>query len=154
MAVSIPSRLAAAALLERLADGGLHCTEELAAQLRSSRAAVAKAITRLRSQGVEVHSSRGRYRLPHPVELLDAGRIRAVLTPDNNRRLRALQLRFEVGSTNTCLLEAPAPPVALADACLQGGGTGSSGIEFGGGCRGIARAGARRSPGHGAQMAE
>jgi BirA family biotin operon repressor/biotin-[acetyl-CoA-carboxylase] ligase len=119
MAVSIPSRLAAAALLERLADGGPHCAEELAAQLRSSRTALAKAIIRLRGQGVEVHSSRGRYRLPHPVELLDAGRIRAVLTTDNNRRLRALQLRFEVGSTNSCLLEAPAPPVALADACLS-----------------------------------
>jgi len=119
MAVSIPSRLDPAALLVRLADGGPHSGQELAEHLTSSRAAVAKAIARLRAQGVEVRASRGGYRLPRPVELLDAARIRAVLEPEHNRRLRALQLLFEVGSTNTCLLDAPAPPVGHADACLS-----------------------------------
>jgi BirA family biotin operon repressor/biotin-[acetyl-CoA-carboxylase] ligase len=118
MAVSIPSRVEPPALLLRLADGRPHSGQELAANLHVSRAALAKAITDLRAQGVEVRSSRGSYRLPQPVELLDAGRIRAVLKPKHNRRLRELQLLFEVASTNTCLLDAPAPPVGHADACL------------------------------------
>jgi BirA family biotin operon repressor/biotin-[acetyl-CoA-carboxylase] ligase len=119
MAVSIPSRLEPPALLLRLADGGPHSGQELAADLHLSRAALAKAITRLRAQGVEVRSARGGYRLAQPVELLEAGRIRAVLKAEHNRRLRELKLLFEVGSTNTCLLDAPAPPVGRADACLS-----------------------------------
>jgi BirA family biotin operon repressor/biotin-[acetyl-CoA-carboxylase] ligase len=119
MAVSIPSRLDPPALLLRLADGAPHSGEELAADLGSSRAAVSKAITRLRAQGVEVRASRAGYCLLQPVELLDAGRIRAVLNGEHNRRLRELKLLFEVGSTNTCLLEAPAPAAGSAVACLS-----------------------------------
>ena len=119
MAVSIPSRLDLQALLMRLADGEPHSGQELAADLFPSRAALAKAVTGLRAHGVEVRAARGGYRLPQPVELLDAERIRAVLEPAHNRQLRGLQLLFEVGSTNTCLLDAPAPPVGRADACLS-----------------------------------
>jgi BirA family transcriptional regulator, biotin operon repressor / biotin---[acetyl-CoA-carboxylase] ligase len=119
MAVPIPSRLGPPALLVRLADGAPHSGQQLAAELRLSPAALAKAITQLRAQGVELRAWRGGYRLPQPVELLDAGRIRALLTTEHKRQLRDLQLLFEVDSTNTCLLQAPAPPVGHADACLS-----------------------------------
>jgi BirA family biotin operon repressor/biotin-[acetyl-CoA-carboxylase] ligase len=91
----------------------------LAKQLQVSRAAVWKGVERLRALGVEVQAlPRRGYRLPNPVELLDARRIRAELAPHREARLRSLDLLFEVDSTNTRLLAAPPPPTGGADACL------------------------------------
>jgi BirA family biotin operon repressor/biotin-[acetyl-CoA-carboxylase] ligase len=120
MAVSIASRLDHPLLLVLLADGQLHSGEWLAKELKVSRAAVWKAVERLRALGVEVQAlPRRGYRLSNPVELLDARRIGAELNPQRRTQLRSLELKFEVDSTNTRLLGNAPPPLGQADACLS-----------------------------------
>ena len=120
MAVSIASRLDHPLLLVLLADGQLHSGEWLAKELKVSRAAVWKAVERLRALGVQVQAlPRRGYRLSNPVELLDARRIGAELNPQRRTQLRSLELKFEVDSTNTRLLGNAPPPLGQADACLS-----------------------------------
>jgi BirA family biotin operon repressor/biotin-[acetyl-CoA-carboxylase] ligase len=120
MAVSIASRLDHPLLLVLLADGHLRSGEWLAKELKVSRAAVWKAVERLRALGVEVQAlPRRGYRLSNPVELLDARRIGAELGPQRMAQLRTLELKFEVDSTNTRLLGNAPPPLGQADACLS-----------------------------------
>ena len=120
MAVSIPSGIEHPLLLVLLADGQLHSGEWLAKELKVSRAAVWKGVARLRALGLEVQAfARRGYRLPHPMELLDARRIDGVLQPQNMARLRTLELLFEVDSTNSRLLALAPPPAGCADACLS-----------------------------------
>jgi BirA family biotin operon repressor/biotin-[acetyl-CoA-carboxylase] ligase len=124
MAVPISSGVTGALLtypplLRLLADGAVHSGESLAAELGQTRAAVWKGVERLRATGIEVRAlPRRGYRLPKPVELLDAGRIRAELADERNPHLHNLELLFEVGSTNTRLLEAAPPPRTSADVCI------------------------------------
>ena len=119
MAVSLASRLDHPALLALLADGRLHSGESLALALKVSRAAVSKGVEQLRGLGLDVQALPGRgYRLPNPVELLDARRIGAQLERQHCSRLRKIELLFEVDSTNTRLLSAAPPPSGSADACL------------------------------------
>ncbi len=107
-------------LLVLLADGRLHSGEALAKKLDVSRAAVWKGIERLRGLGLPVSAlARQGYRLADPLELLDAQRIRAEIDPRHLQQLRALELLFEVDSTNTRLLDRSAPPAGRADACLS-----------------------------------
>jgi BirA family transcriptional regulator, biotin operon repressor / biotin---[acetyl-CoA-carboxylase] ligase len=92
MAVSLASRLDQPLLLVLLADGRLHSGEWLARELGVSRAAVWKGIERLRALGVEVRAlPRRGYRLPNPVELLDARRIAAQLDPQREALVRRLE---------------------------------------------------------------
>jgi len=120
MAVSIASRLDHPLLLVLLADGRLRSGEWLAKELKVSRAAVWKAVGRLRALGVEVQAlPRRGYRLSNPVELLDARHISAELGPERMAQLRTLDLKFEVDSTNTRLLGNAPPPLGQADACLS-----------------------------------
>jgi BirA family biotin operon repressor/biotin-[acetyl-CoA-carboxylase] ligase len=120
MAVSIASRLDHPLLLVLLADGRLRSGEWLAKELKVSRAAVWKAVERLRALGVEVQAlPRRGYRLSNPVELLDARRIGAELGPERMAQLRTLDLMFEVDSTNSRLLGNAPPPLGQADACLS-----------------------------------
>jgi len=99
------------ALLALIADGALHSGADLAAALGVSRAAVWKLVGELRGYGVPVISlPRSGYRLPRPVELLDADRIARALeargwAPGQQR----LEVLFEAESTNTWLYDAPAP---------------------------------------------
>src|ERR1700722_15812874 len=97
MAVSLAGRLDQPLLLGLLADGQLHSGEWLAKQLNVSRAAVWKGVEGLGGLriGVQARPRRG-YRLPCPMELLDARRIRAELDPHRSRQLRKLELEFEV----------------------------------------------------------
>jgi BirA family transcriptional regulator, biotin operon repressor / biotin---[acetyl-CoA-carboxylase] ligase len=119
MAVSLASRLDHPLLLVRLADGRLHSGERLAQELKVSRAAIWKGVERLRGLGLEIEAlPRQGYRLPRPVELLDARRIGAELGSQRLPRLRRLELLFEVDSTNSRLLAAAPPPGGQADACL------------------------------------
>lgn len=98
------------ALLALLADGALHSGADLAAQLGVSRAAVWKLVGELRGRGIEVASEARRgYRLPAPVELLDADRIALAAARQGTIRSGAIEVLFEVDSTNTRLQEAPAP---------------------------------------------
>lgn len=98
------------ALLALLADGALHSGAGLAASLGVSRAAVWKLVGELRGLGVQVESlPRSGYRLPRPVELLDAARIGGLLEPRGWRLGPRLEVLFAVGSTNTYLYDASAP---------------------------------------------
>jgi BirA family biotin operon repressor/biotin-[acetyl-CoA-carboxylase] ligase len=119
MAVSIAS-LDRPPLLVLLADGRLHSGERLATQLKVSRAAVWKAVGRLRALGLDVQAlPRRGYCLAHPVELLDAERIGALLHPRCRNSLQNLEVLFDVDSTNTRLLAAAPPQPGSADACLS-----------------------------------
>ena len=107
MAVSIPSGVEHPPLLVLLADGEVHSGEWLAAELSQTRAAVWKGVERLRAMGIDVQAlPRRGYRLAKPVELLDAGRLRAQLSGESLAHLGALDLLFEVDSTNSRLLAA------------------------------------------------
>ncbi|MGD8379746.1 MAG: bifunctional biotin--[acetyl-CoA-carboxylase] ligase/biotin operon repressor BirA [Gammaproteobacteria bacterium] len=91
-------------LIARLADGRFHSGQALADALSVSRTAVWKHVEALAQLGLEVQRVRGRgYRLPAPLDLLDAGEIRAELAsaPD----LEALEVSHVVDSTNTRLLD-------------------------------------------------
>jgi BirA family biotin operon repressor/biotin-[acetyl-CoA-carboxylase] ligase len=134
MAVSPARNLEGPALLALLADGGVHSGERLAGSLGVSRTAVWKAVLRLRARGIVVEAvARTGYRLPRAVELLSAEAIRGSIGPDRMARLRRLESRFEVDSTNSQLLAAPAPPTGFADAMLaelQHAGRGRRGREW------------------------
>jgi BirA family biotin operon repressor/biotin-[acetyl-CoA-carboxylase] ligase len=119
MAISIASGIDHPLLLMLLADGRLHSGEWLAEELGVSRAAVWKAIERLRARGVDVQAlPRRGYCLPNAVELLDHRRIRSAVDAGRAARLRRLELLFDVDSTNTRLLAAAPPPYGCADVCL------------------------------------
>jgi BirA family biotin operon repressor/biotin-[acetyl-CoA-carboxylase] ligase len=108
------------ALLVLLADGRLHSGEQLAGRLGVSRAAVWKGIERLRRKGIEIEAMPRRgYRLPEPVELLNADTIRRGVRPRALERLAELELLFDVDSTNSRLLAAAAPPYGRAHVVLS-----------------------------------
>jgi len=118
MAVPIPDRLADAVLIARLADGKVHAGAVLLRELGITRKALAQAVRRIRAQGVDIESSAGGgYRLPGPIELLDAARIRAALGA-GAASVDRLEVLFEVDSTNTRLLAAAPPPASCARVLL------------------------------------
>ena len=121
-------------LLALLADGALHSGADLAASLGVSRAAVWKLVGQLRGLGVQVDSlPRSGYRLPRPVELLDARRIRRVLDARGWRLGARLEVLFDVGSTNAYLYDAAAPPAGqprVVFAELQHAGRGRRGRSW------------------------
>lgn len=122
------------ALLALLADGTLQSGVGLAGQLGMSRAAVWKLVGELREHGVPVESlPRSGYRLPRPVELLDADSIRRILDERGRRLGQRLEVLFETDSTNTYLYGEPAPApnqprVAFAE--LQHAGRGRRGRSW------------------------
>ena len=122
------------ALLALLADGTLQSGANLAGQLGVSRAAVWKLVGELREHGVPVESlPRSGYRLPRPVELLDAGSLRRVLDARGWCLGPRLEVLFETDSTNTYLYGQPAPVpdqprVAFAE--LQHAGRGRRGRSW------------------------
>jgi BirA family biotin operon repressor/biotin-[acetyl-CoA-carboxylase] ligase len=121
-------------LLALLADGALHSGADLAASLGVSRAAVWKLVGELRGLGVPVESlPRSGYRLPQPVELLDAARIRGMLEARGRHLGSRLEVLFDLGSTNTYLYDASVPlpgqpRVAFAE--LQHAGRGRRGRSW------------------------
>jgi BirA family biotin operon repressor/biotin-[acetyl-CoA-carboxylase] ligase len=107
-------------LLKLLADGELRSGEWLAEAMGHTRAAVWKAVERLRGLGIDVQAlPRRGYRLASPIELLDAERIAKQIDTARKSHLRNLELLFEVDSTNTRLLSAAAPPLGSADVCIS-----------------------------------
>ena len=81
-------------ILRELADGRFHSGQRLAEALGISRAAVWKAVDRVRElQGLQIDAVTGRgYRLAVPIELLDPGRILGPLTPGVQGRIAQLVL--------------------------------------------------------------
>jgi BirA family biotin operon repressor/biotin-[acetyl-CoA-carboxylase] ligase len=133
MAVSLPSRLDPRALLRALADGTTRPGRELAGELEASPGEVARLVQRLRAAGVGIVAVGGRgYRLPAPVELLDADRIAGAMREEVLRAIHRLEVPFEVDSTNTRLLEL-SPPPGCANVCsseLQHAGRGRRGRSW------------------------
>jgi len=89
-------------LLDTLADGQFHSGEELGELLGVSRTAVWKQLQKLQElTDLSLESIKGRgYRLVGGLELLDAKRITAVLSPDAQPLLSALNILDQVDSTN------------------------------------------------------
>ena len=102
---------------------------------------VARLVRRFRTAGIGVAAGGGRgYRLPAPVELLDAETIAGAMREEARRSIHRLQVLFDVDSTNTRLLELSPPPPGCANVCsseLQHAGRGRRGRSwlspFGGG---------------------
>jgi BirA family biotin operon repressor/biotin-[acetyl-CoA-carboxylase] ligase len=121
-------------LLALLADGDQHSGAKLAAELGITRSAVWKLVAELRERGVAIGSiARRGYRLRHPVELLDAGRIRSTTAAEGWTAAGSLEVLFEVDSTNEYLYAAPAPPPGeprLVFAELQRAGRGRRGRSW------------------------
>jgi BirA family transcriptional regulator, biotin operon repressor / biotin---[acetyl-CoA-carboxylase] ligase len=118
MAVPISDRVADAALIARLADGQAHAGAVLLRELGITRKGLAQAVRRMRALGVEIEAlPRGGLRLPAPIELLDAARIRAALDVEG-ASVDRLDVLLEVDSTNTRLLAATPPPASCARVLL------------------------------------
>jgi len=106
-------------VLRRLADGGEHSGESLAAGLEVSRAAVWKHVQQLEHWGLEVEAVAGRgYRLRAPIDLLERDAVLAALPSLARERLRSLALLEETGSTNEVLLAVEDLPPGRLDACI------------------------------------
>jgi BirA family transcriptional regulator, biotin operon repressor / biotin---[acetyl-CoA-carboxylase] ligase len=124
----------AKALLARLADGSLHSGADLADQLGVSRAAIWKLVAELRGHGIAVDSlPRRGYRLPAPVELLDAQRICGAAAARGLPLPATVEVLFEIDSTNTYLYAAASPPpgsARVAFAEIQHAGRGRRGRSW------------------------
>ena len=100
----------AASLLALLADGAPHRSAELAGRLGVGGDALQQLADELRDRGVAVAGSpEDGYRLPQPVELLDAQRIASAARGRGKPLPVPVEVLFETGSTNTFLAEAPPP---------------------------------------------
>lgn len=124
--------MAEARLIAALADGGIHSGEALAIEAGVTRAAIWKQIGKLVALGIEVERVPGRgYRVPGGLDLLDAAKVRAALTPGARAALDALEVLGSVPSTNSRLMERK--EVRRAAACLaehQSGGRGRMGRQW------------------------
>jgi BirA family biotin operon repressor/biotin-[acetyl-CoA-carboxylase] ligase len=114
-------------LLRILADGRFHSGERLGGALGVSRSGVWKNLRRLRADGVEIHSVRGKgYRLAGPIELLDAEAIRAAVAETSRPLVPRIETHYELDSTNSEWLrraaELPAGAVCLAEVQRAGRG--------------------------------
>ena len=88
---------------------------ELAETLGMSRAAVWKRIEHLRAQGLEISAVEHEgYVLQNPIELLDAEKIRALITTQQNREISNLYIDFQTGSTQQNALASSAPEHGIA----------------------------------------
>lgn len=119
-------------VLHLLADGRFHSGERLGQTLGVSRAAVWKALQSLQRYGVMPQAVSGRgYRLPRPLELLQAESILENMDTDSRTRLRGLSLFDVLDSTNTHLVGLGADGLGIA--CLteyQSAGRGRRGRSW------------------------
>ena len=122
-------------LLQRLAGGRAFSVGALARELGGSLESLHEDLETLRSCGLEVEPRPGgSVRLRSRFDLLDRDAMLCELGPDSRRRLEALDLLFEVGSTNQFLLdlardgEPAAPRACLVE--VQSAGRGRGGRPF------------------------
>ena len=98
-------------LLALLSDGALHSGAKLATEVGVTRAAVWKHVADLRELGIEVTSlARRGYRLPAPIELIDAGQLRTIAAAQGWSLPCDPEVLFEIDSTNEYLYAGPTPP--------------------------------------------
>lgn len=116
-------------VLRALADGSFHSGEALARTAAMSRASVWHAIRELEAAGLTVYKVRGRgYRLAQPVDLLDAGAVRAAL--GGHAGEFTIDVVDAADSTNTALLQRAAvgaPHASVLAAEWQTAGRGRMG---------------------------
>ncbi|MGH8182464.1 MAG: HTH domain-containing protein, partial [Rhodanobacteraceae bacterium] len=119
-------------LLAWLAPGGAVTGPELARRLDVSRAAVWKQIEALREAGLDIRTDADGYRLVHPLEPLDAKRIRAALPVVARRRLGLLENHWRLDSTSSELARRAAqlPDLAFVFADWQQVGRGRRGRQW------------------------
>ncbi len=108
------------AVFHILSDGRFHSGAELGRSLGVSRAAVWKAIQKLKHDwGVMVHAVPGKgYKLPEKVEMLARECILGFLSAACRQRLGKLEILKEVDSTNRYLLDAVASGAQSGDVVL------------------------------------
>lgn len=101
-------------ILSILADGHFHSGTVLATRLGISRSAVWKQIQHLsQDYNIPVQAVQGRgYRLPVPLELLEADEILPGLSPEARALLGRLRIEWSLDSTNQWLMSAPDAPCA------------------------------------------
>jgi BirA family transcriptional regulator, biotin operon repressor / biotin---[acetyl-CoA-carboxylase] ligase len=116
-------------LIRLLADGALHSGEVIAEQMGMTRAAVWKALRMACDRrGLTLESVRGKgYRLPAPLELLDAEQILAALSPRGRAAIARLEIHEGIDSTNRHLMReaaagAPSGTLCLAERQMAGRG--------------------------------
>jgi BirA family biotin operon repressor/biotin-[acetyl-CoA-carboxylase] ligase len=123
-----------AALLAQLSDAHAVSGSELARRLGVTRAAVWKQIEALRALGAPIDAQAGAgYRLQWHFEALDAARMRAQLAPALRRRVRTLDVHWQIDSTSSSLLRAAAqgaPDLAVCMAETQTAGRGRRGRQW------------------------
>ena len=121
-------------LVKLLADGQVHSGVALTDRLGTSRRALRADVAALGALGLEVQSVRGRgYRLTDPIELLDEATCLDALSAANRAKLQALEVHFEIDSTNRHLMEQARAGVTLPRVCLaevQTAGRGRMGRSF------------------------
>jgi BirA family biotin operon repressor/biotin-[acetyl-CoA-carboxylase] ligase len=122
-----------AQLLAALATGETLSGAGLAKHAGVTRAAIWKQIEALRARGVPIEApGTAGYRLPWPLQMLDAAQIRAALSPSVVRSLGDLEVHWEVDSTSSELQrrvnEARDFSVVLAE--TQSAGRGRRGREW------------------------
>lgn len=119
-------------LVDALADGGWHTGDALAKPFGITRAALSKRVAALAELGLTVESrTRVGYRLPQPLERLDAARIQKRLSILAASKLNAVNVVAITDSTNTQLLNAGGtsdPQALLAE--FQSAGRGRRGREW------------------------
>lgn len=122
------------ALIQLLADGDFHAGDELGDALGVSRAAVWKQVQKLHALGLDVQSVKGKgYRLPQPLELLEANRIRELIAPPALRLLTDLTLLVQTQSTNDVAMSRIQAGMSSGFVCLaeqQTAGRGRRGREW------------------------
>lgn len=123
-----------AKVFRMLGPGGFHSGAALAMQLGVSRNAVWKAVGKLKELGVTVHAVRNRgYRLAVPTAPLVAARIREGLDESAQKRLRQLDVAWQLNSTNATLFERTDLPPGRCDVLLaevQSAGRGRRGRSW------------------------
>lgn len=128
-------------LLRSLDDAQPTSGSALAARFGVSRAAVWKQIEALRANGAPIEAAAGSgYRLRGPLALLDADAIRAAMPDPVRRKLRSLDVHWQIDSTNSALnrrVQAGDPGPGACFAEIQTAGRGRRGrgwqLPLGGG---------------------
>lgn len=120
-------------LLALLAPGEPISGERLAEQAGVTRAAIWKQIQTLRSRGVPIEA-RGAagYRLPWPLQMLDAKQIRAGVPAPLRKRMGELEVHWELDSTSSELQRrgASLPDLSMVIAETQSAGRGRRGRSW------------------------
>jgi len=114
-------------VLALLATGEEWSGTALASQLGITRAAVWKQIERLRALGLGVDAAAGRgYRLDAAIEMLDAVRLEAAISPEQRSSIGAIDVHWQIDSTSSELARRAgisiAPRACLAEIQTQGRG--------------------------------